>query len=101
MAEEYAFLGTKLKFALNISAQGFNIDEDEFCVDIRRGDKTLHFDKDDLVVDDNDQYYVCFDSADLGGGLIEATITAFVPDDDFEDGVRTEVVKLNLISVKL
>lgn len=98
MIIEHVFVGTKLKFAISISSPGFDMTEDDFTVDIRRGAKTIHFDKEDLVVDENDQYYVCFDTAELGGGLIEAIITAFVPDDDFDDGIRTEVVKLRLLS---
>lgn len=96
--QEQVFVGTKLKFAIAISSPGFDINEDDFTVDIRRGAKLIHFEKEDLVVDENNQYYVCFDTAELGGGIIEAIITAFVPDDDFDDGIRTEVVKLRLLS---
>lgn len=99
MIIEHTFVGTKLKFAISISSPGFNMTEDDFTVDIRRGAKTIHFDKEDLVVDENDQYYVCFDTAELGGGVVEAIITAFVPDDDFSDGIRTEVAKITLLSV--
>lgn len=99
--QEQVFVGTKLKFAITISSPGFDINEDDFTVDIRRGSKSIHFEKDDLVVDEHDQYYVCFDTAELGSGLIEAIITAFVPDDDFDDGIRTEVVKLTLLSAKM
>lgn len=99
--QEQVFVGTKLKFAITISSPGFDINEDDFTVDIRRGSKSIHFEKDDLVVDENDKYYVCFDTAELGSGLIEAIITAFVPDDDFDDGIRTEVVKLTLLSAKM
>lgn len=96
--QDQVFVGTKLKFAITISSPGFDIGEDDFTVDIRRGAKMLHFEKEDLVVDENGKYYVCFDTAELGGGIIEAIITAFVPDDDFDDGIRTEVVKLRLLS---
>ena len=96
--QDQVFVGTKLKFAITISSPGFDISEDDFTVDIRRGAKMLHFEKDDLVVDENGKYYVCFDTTELGGGIIEAIITAFVPDEDFDDGIRTEVVKLRLLS---
>lgn len=100
MIIEHVFVGTKLKFAISISSPGFDMTEDDFTVDIRRGAKTIHFNKEDLVVDENDQYYVCFDTAELGGGVVEAIITAFVPDDDFSDGIRTEVYKMGLIIIK-
>ena len=98
MEEEKTYVGTKLKYALSISSPGFDMAEDDFSVDILGSRTRVHFDKEDLVVDENDQYYVCFDTAELGDGIIDAVITAFVPDEDFDDGVRTEKVKLTLIS---
>lgn len=97
MAEELVYVGTKLKYALTITSPGFDMLTDDFTVDILGGRKRLHFDKEDLVVDENDQYYVCFDTEELGGGIIEAVITAFVPDDDFDDSIRKEVVKIELL----
>lgn len=96
--EDKVYLGTKLKYAVSLSSPGFDLQRDEFSVDIIRGPKRIHFEKEDLVVDENGKYYVCFDTMELGGGIIEAIITAFVPDEDFDDGIRTEVAKLRLLS---
>ncbi len=93
------YVGTKLKYAISISSQGFDISSDNFTIDLKRGSIGLHFEKDDLIVDNNGQYYVCFDTRVFGEGIIEAIITAFVPDDDFEDGFRTEVIRFNLTKV--
>lgn len=100
MAKESVYVGTELKFAITITSPGFDMLTDDFTVDILGRRKRLHFDKEDLVVDENDQYYVCFDTAELGAGIIEAVITAFVPDDDFEDSIRKEVVKIELLFVR-
>lgn len=97
---EGTYVGSKLKYAVTISSPGFDITRDDLTIDIRRGGKKIHFEKDDLIVDENDQYYVCFDSAALGPGKVEAVITAFVPDDDFDDGIRTEVAKVELVQLK-
>ena len=90
------YVGTKLKYALTISAEGFNMENDDFDVLLKRGPNSMLLKKEDLVVDDNGQYYVCFDSTPLGPGVVSAIITARVPDDDFPDGVRDEVFKLVL-----
>ena len=42
---------------------------------------------------DDDNYIVVVDSIDamrIGRGKINAEITAFIPDSDFDDGIRTE-----------
>ena len=45
---------------------------------------------------DEEGYYLCFDTADFGTGQIFAIITAYVPDTDFADGFRTEKLKVEL-----
>lgn len=94
------YIGTELKYAITITSPGFDMGKDNFEVTLKRGSKSLHFTKDDLVVDEDGQYYVCFDSADLGTGMVAAVITAYVPDDDFPDGLRTEVYKMDLVIIK-
>lgn len=97
---EYGWLGTKFKYAINITAPGFSMEDDDFTVEIKRGSKSRVFQKDDLVEDEQGNYYVCFDSKEFGPGQISAVITAHVPDDDFDDGIRDEVFKVDLIYVK-
>lgn len=104
---EGIYIGTDLKFLITIEAANFDMETDDFTVDIVRGLNRLHFDKSDLVVEEytetvnNEEvtklhYYVCFDSAELGVGVVYAIVTAYVPDDDFDDGLRTEVYKIEL-----
>jgi len=90
-------VGTKLKYALTIRADGFDMDEDDFMVEIKRGANSIVLKKEDIERDSEGQYYVCFDTTELGSGSICAVVTAYVPDADFPDGVRTEVMKINLI----
>lgn len=97
---EYAYLGTELKFLVEIEAEDFDMDLDDFEVEIIRGSKTLHFGKEDMFKDDENNWYVCFDTQDLKTGKISARIIAYVPDADFPDGTRTEVQRLDLITVK-
>lgn len=93
------FVGTELKFKIDIEAAGFSMADDNFTVDIVRGDKVQHFEKADLIQDEED-FYVCFDSAYFGTGIVRAVIYAYVPDNDFGDGLRTEVYQLDLIRIE-
>lgn len=92
------FLGTEVKFLVTIEADGFDMERDDFNITLKRGGSTLVFDKTDLV-HDVDSFYLCFDTKDLGSGVVTATITAYVPDNDFDDGLRTEVYKFDLMTV--
>lgn len=95
---EKAYLGTELKFLVEIEAGGFSMENDDFTVTIKRGSKQKVFEKADLARVD-DKFYVCFDSAELGSGMIQAIVTAYVPDTDFPDGLRTEVFVMDLLNV--
>lgn len=104
---ESVYIGTELKFLIDIEADNFSMHDDDFTVEIARGPKHLFFRKEDLVEEeytetvDNAEvtkyhYYVCFDTANLGYGDVYAIVTAYVPDMDFDDGLRTEVYKVAL-----
>lgn len=97
---DVAFVGTELKFIVDITAVGFSMVDDDFTVTIRRGSKQKVFEKADLARDGEDNFYVCFDSAEFGNGMIQAVVTAYVPDTDFPDGLRTEVYLMDLVNVK-
>lgn len=110
MAQDKVFYGTECKYLLEITADGFDMHRDDFTVDLKRGQKTKHYDKEDLVVEtytdivdnistDKYRYYVCFDTKEFGTGVITAIVTAKVPDADFEDGIRDIVWKFELTAV--
>lgn len=111
MAQDNAFNTSDLKYLLEINAVGFSMDTDDFDVVLKRGSKTLIFNKADLVVEpytvvennitiEKNHYYVCFPSDYFGPGDVTVVITARVPDTDFEAGYRREVDKFNLVNVK-
>ena len=101
MAINQTYVGTELKFAFTIAASGFDMEEDNFQIQLKGAKKSLLIPKEDCFTDDNDQWYFTFDSSKLGTGMVNAIFTAFVPDDDFEDGYRTEVTKIDLIYIKM
>ena len=99
-AMEGTYIGTKLKYQVTASSSGFDMAENDFTVEITNGTKSRVFAKSELVQDENNKFYVCFDTRDFGIGQLTMIITAFVPDLDFDGGIRTEVEKKELIYVK-
>ena len=96
---ENVILGTKLKYVVEITADGFSMMDDNFTITLKSGQVVKEYTKSQLVQGDDDKFYLCFDTKDFGRGLIKATVTAYVPDEYFEDGYRTEIEKINLINV--
>ena len=99
MAQEKAPIGSDVKFIVDISSPGFSMSDDNFTVTLTRGSTSITYTKNDMVVDGVGNYYLCFSTATFGKGLITATVTAIVPDDDFDDGTRTEIEKFDLLNV--
>lgn len=99
MAQENAPLGADVKFIVDVTSPGFDKTTDTFTVTLTRGTTSVTYTKDDMVVDGEGNYYICFSTATFGKGLITATVTALVPDDDFDDGNRTEIEKFDLLNV--
>lgn len=87
--------GTEVKFKVDLSASGFDMDSCDFFFTIYCGGKTLTVHKRDLVYDGTD-WYLCFDTSGFNSGTMTVTTTAFIPDSDFPDGLRTEIDKQTL-----
>lgn len=87
----FPYLGTELKFKLDIVATGFSMTHDDFSVVVTNGSRSVTINKSDCAHDTQGNYYIMFDSNDLGPGTVKAIITAHVPDTDFPDDVRDEV----------
>ena len=90
-------LGTELKLNINIEPMGeLTMDDYDFMVEIYTSLKRIQeIHKSDTIRIDENNYVACVDSEALGHGLVKVRVTAYIPDNDFEDGVRTEVVYLN------
>lgn len=95
MAEETRkiYKDTRLKFTLDIQSVGFSMADDDFKVVIRnlKAEKTIT--KGEMLVNDDDEYIFTVDTQELGTGDYYITTYAYVPDTDFDDGIRTEVTK--------
>ena len=100
VVNETGWEGTGFKFAVTFNVEGFDMDEDNWTITLKRGSKKLVFTSENSIQDDQGQWYICFDSTLLGSGSIEIIGDAEVPDDDFEGGIRHEVMKYKLINIQ-
>lgn len=93
------YIGTELKFKVIITSPGFDMTNDPFSITLKNGGRSISFQKQDLSVDGQGNYYLCFNTKDIGTGTVEMLITAKVPDSAFPDGYRDEVDKKNLVII--
>lgn len=93
------FLGTELKLNINIEPMGemsmsdYDFDIELICGSFKK--QSIVIKKDSAKKVDDDNYIVCFDTTDLGGGNLLCRVTAYIPDGDFKDGIRTEITEIN------
>ena len=87
------YQGTELKFTLDIQSEGFSMANDDFKVVIKNTKKSVTIPKAEMILDENDNYLFTVDTGFMGTGEYWITTIAYVPDDDFDDGLRTEVQK--------
>ena len=90
-------LGTELKLRIHVDPiDEYSLQDYNFKVEIyTNASKVLSFESTDnniiLPDEDRDTCIVLINSKDVGAGRVKVRITADIPDDDFKDGVRTEI----------
>ena len=101
--EQAYYVGTDLKFKIELEADGFDQLDDEYEIKVVCGNKSQTITKEDIVTD-GENFYMLIDTTQFGGGLVKVIVTAKVPDDDFTDdpwnGVRREVGVEELCYIK-
>lgn len=97
---ERAWVGTGLKFAVNITAEGFSMEDDEFKVKFICGRKSLEVSKEEMTVSEDGTFIVNVDTSLLGSGTLQVITTAYVPDADWDGGYRPEVDKQDILYIK-
>lgn len=100
--ENYGYAGSRLKWAVNMTCEGFSMDDDDWKIVVTRGNNTVEYTKDNSIKDETeDQWYITVDTLALGAGQCYITFVAYVPDSDFPDGIRTEIQEYELVNVRL
>lgn len=87
-------IGTELKINVSIEPiDGTHMSDYDFiCRFYIYTNRYVDVKKSEMIKLDDDNYVACIDSAKIGVGQIKMQVTAFIPDADFTDGMRTEVV---------
>ena len=94
MNENVIGLGSEIKFNLNIEPiGGYTMDDYDFLAEVYcKAKKSVVVEKKDAIRIDANNYLLPVDTQEIGHGVIRVKIHALIPDKDFYDGVRTEVV---------
>lgn len=87
------YVGTRLKFVVDIVSEGFSMDTDDFKVVIRSTKAEKVIPKSEMLVTEDEKYLFTVDTLEMGTGDYTVSTFAYVPDADFGDGVRIEVTK--------
>ena len=88
------FLGSELKLNVSISPIGdITMDDYDFTVETYCSiQKVVSIPKAETIRVDEENYVVLVDTNEIGVGRIKLKVTALIPDADFPDSLRTEVV---------
>lgn len=91
---ESPFIGTELKLNIHIEPIGeITMDDYDFEVEVYCSPKkSILIAKKDTIRIDSDNYVVLIDTNLVGVGDLKCKVTAKVPDGDFPDNFRTEIV---------
>lgn len=95
--ENVIYLGSELKFNVHIEPIGnVSMSDYDFMVELFTGkSRTVTIKKEDALFVDKDNYKVKADTETLGIGRVIALVTCLIPDADFDDGVRTEILRID------
>jgi hypothetical protein len=87
------FIGSEIKLNINIEPiDSITMEEYDFNVEIYCDAKrSVVIPKSKAIRIDENNYIVRVNTTQIGAGYIKCKITAYIPDEDFDDGLRTEV----------
>lgn len=100
------YKGTEIKFAFEITAEGFNMDTDDFDIEVasprnsvmgsKTGSSTSGGSEDLSIKKESGTWYAIAKTEGLSKGDLRAIATAHIPDTSAYDGVRNEVAVASL-----
>ena len=90
------FYGSTPKFKLTIDA-GIPMSSYDFDITLVCKNRSITITKQEMPRDSEDNYYVCFDTKDLGIGPVKAVVNAYINDSSFPGGVRKEVSVIDMV----
>lgn len=97
---DQVWLGSEVKLAVSITAEGFDMMRDDFRIVIHGGMGNIEVPREGLLINESGEWILGIDTNALGAGKVTMVTYAEVPDSDFPDGVRTEVDKTEIFTIK-
>lgn len=93
MGTTQIYLGSEIKLNISIEPIGeMTMDNYNFQVEVFTSPKRkVTVQKSELIRVDSNNYILPLDTSKLGVGDLRCIITAYIPDGDFEDQLRTEI----------
>ena len=92
-------VGSQIKIAFTAKLpDGLLLKDVDFTVDVRNfsdKDKVLTFTKDECIQACDNEYVALVDTDKLGIGIVHLRLTVRIPDEDFPDGYRKEIMNIN------
>lgn len=90
----YSSIGTYLKINVHIDEiDGIKMGDMDFtCAFFIYPRRSEIIEKSSMIQADEENYVALVDSSKLGKGLVQCKITVDIPDSDFPDGFRKEIV---------
>lgn len=82
----------KLKISISASTANYTMDDFGFVVEFYGNIGKVELKKEGCIRLDENNYLAVVDTAITGCGVLDARVSALIPDADCEDGFRTEVV---------
>lgn len=83
------------EFKLNVSMEpidGYHMGDVDFICIFHTGSRKVTLEKSQMIPIDTNNYVACLKSKELGRGTLTVMYQAAIPDNDFDDGFRDEVV---------
>lgn len=95
------YAGTDLKFLVEMSSTGFNMDSDDWSVSVKIANKVVsEIHKSECVRESDGKWYVYINADILKPGSLSLVAHIRVPDANFEDGYRDEYEERMVGSIK-
>lgn len=103
------YKGDEVKFAIELTAQGFSMDSNNFDIEVASPKVSVKASKNApsadnalIIFKEDDTWYAIVDTTDLSTGEMRVIATAHIPDANANDGVRrqSEVASLGTLKNK-
>ena len=107
MTNENVLLGTDLKIKVELTCEGFSMDDNDFDLTVRWNGGTDTYTKREeekdthIIRSQEGDWYLCIPTEGMKG-LVTLIAKLYVPDSDFQfqDNIREEIVKQDLFTIK-